>query len=57
MVEQLRCRYCGGLIIERCGLPWLYSCPRCKGKESSTGLVVQPRDAKYLNWSRRLLAS
>lgn len=57
-MDEIRCRYCNALIIERAGAPWRYSCRRCDGKESSSGLAVPPTNPKYANWrGRRALAS
>lgn len=43
MAAEIRCYHCGRVIIERAAPPWRYTCPRCKEKRSSTGLIAPAR--------------
>lgn len=53
MAAEIRCRWCRAMIIEQAAAPWRYSCDRCRGRESSTGVIAQPDTVRYQKWLSR----
>lgn len=53
MGTEIRCHWCRAMIIEQAGAPWRYSCDRCRGRESSTGVIAEPDQMRYQKWLNR----